>query len=510
MTVLASIAFQPEGPQPLVREIPAGESYPVEALGPLKAVVDAVHDMTEAPSAIAAQSALAVASLATQAFANVETLGGNATQAASVPLSLYFLTIAKSGERKSGCDRKLMVGLREHEYERAVEHREAMSKWRMAHKLWCAKRDRYVKEAANAKGEKAVAAEADLQALGDEPVQPLEPQLTATDPTIEGLFKLYHAGQPSLGLFSDEAGSFLGGYSMSADNRMKTLSGLSTLWDGHPFNRTRAGDGAATLYGRRMAMHLMGQPIVIQPLLSDPIANGQGFIPRLLLTEPPTTIGSRFKRGHAESSERALAVFSKRLSELLEAPKPTSEDSEQELKPRLLPLSNGARELLFALNDKVEAGMAKGGPYEMVRGFACKTPEQAARIAGVLTLWTDLNAPCVTQETMTDAVKLAIYYLGEAKRLVDVSQVSEETDKAERLRLWLIESWPRIAAQNGRDPATVLPKDVAQFGPYAMRETKDAKRFMAVLAAHGWIVELPQGTVVDGSARGLAYQVVVL
>ena len=68
--------FVNEGPQPLIREIPAGLAYPVEALGPLRAAVEAVQAMTQAPLAIPAASALATASLAVQGFANVETLGG--------------------------------------------------------------------------------------------------------------------------------------------------------------------------------------------------------------------------------------------------------------------------------------------------------------------------------------------------------------------------------------------------------------------------------------------------
>ena len=55
-------AFQPEGPQPLLREIAPGAAYPVEALGPLRAAVEAVQGMTLAPVAIPAQTALAVAS----------------------------------------------------------------------------------------------------------------------------------------------------------------------------------------------------------------------------------------------------------------------------------------------------------------------------------------------------------------------------------------------------------------------------------------------------------------
>ena len=69
------IPFKTEGPQPLLREIPQGEPYPVEALGPLRAVVEAVQDITQAPVGIAAQSALSVASLAVQGFADVEASG---------------------------------------------------------------------------------------------------------------------------------------------------------------------------------------------------------------------------------------------------------------------------------------------------------------------------------------------------------------------------------------------------------------------------------------------------
>ena len=71
--------FHGEGPQPLLRPIPPGADYPVDALGPLAEAVRAVQGMTLAPMAIPAQSALAVASLAVQGFAHVETLGARAS-----------------------------------------------------------------------------------------------------------------------------------------------------------------------------------------------------------------------------------------------------------------------------------------------------------------------------------------------------------------------------------------------------------------------------------------------
>ena len=131
-------AFTSEGPQPLLREIPAGEAYPVHALGPLQAAVEAVQAMTLAPVAIPAQSALAVASLAVQGFADVETLGGPR------PLSLYALTIARSGERKSACDAPLMSGLRAFERERHEAQSGEVKRWRDRHELWRAQRESIV------------------------------------------------------------------------------------------------------------------------------------------------------------------------------------------------------------------------------------------------------------------------------------------------------------------------------------------------------------------------------
>ena len=87
-----------EKPTPLIHETPVGDRFPVDALGPLKDAALAIQDKTQAPVAIGAQSLLSATSLAAQALSDVRTLGGVR------PLSLFALTIAKSGERKSSCD----------------------------------------------------------------------------------------------------------------------------------------------------------------------------------------------------------------------------------------------------------------------------------------------------------------------------------------------------------------------------------------------------------------------
>jgi len=501
MNVAKTIPFKAEGPQPLLREIPQGEPYPVESLGPLRAVVEAAHDISKAPIAIAAQSALSAASLAVQAHADVETLGGKS------PVSLYFLTVAESGERKSATDKVVMSGLRRFERERASEYREELQLWRNTQAIWKVDHEKIMGEFKKKPGNR-VSAQADLDDLGAEPPAPLSPKLTSGSPTIEGLHKQFISGQPSLGVFSDEGGEFLGGYSMNSDNMMKTVSGLSKLWDGDGVDRVRAGDGAVFLPSVRLAAHLMGTPVAVAGLLADPIANGQGFLARFLITNPPSAIGYRMDIDHDEASDLTVAAMSRYFQTILRTPMPTVEGSPQELEPRQISLSAGARKVLRAYYRHVEVAQREGGEFESVRPFASKSPEQAARLAGVLTLWDNLDALEIAAETMADGVAIAQFYLGEASRLAGAAVVDQKTAKAEKLRIWLLEKWPTTAKTQGREPETILPGDVVQNGPGALRDTKDAKEHLKMLEEHGWVTQLPANAEVDGMARKLAYRIV--
>ena len=485
------IQYSPEGPQPLVREIAAGAAYPVEALGPLRAAVDAVQGATQAPVAIPAQSALAVVSLAVQGFADVQTLGGTR------PTALYALTIARSGERKSACDAPLMAALRDHEREQAKAQRVAMEGWRNKHALWKGERDRILLEARKSRGEKRTAAQADLAALGPEPEAPPSTDRTVTEPTFEGLTKLFAHGQPSLGLFSDEGGQFLGGHAMNSENRQKTLAAFNDLWQGNPIRRTRSGDGHSTLFGRRLAMHLMVQPGVARAFMSDPAAADTGFLPRFLICEPPSTIGTRMQV-NAKHDEVALVSFGARLRDILETPMPIDPET-NELESRTLELTPEARALLVAFADDIEYAQAPGCDLAHISGTASKAAEQAARIAGVLTLWRDLQASKVEACDMGDAITLAQFYLSEASRLASAALVSTEINRVEKLRKWLLAVWSE---------PEVLVRDVVQFGPNVLRETSKARAALGILEKHAWLVSLDSGTVIRGSARKEAWRII--
>lgn len=491
MNAVEQIGYSAEGPQPLVRDIPPGQPYPLASLGPLRAAVEAVVGQMQTPVGLTAQSALSVASLAVQGFADVQTLGGPR------PTSLFALTIAKSGERKSASDSALMRPLREHEREQAANHRAAVASWSNTHALWKGRRDSILSTAKGKVGNR-IDAEADLAELGREPVAPPSQGRTVTEPTFEGLSRMFAEGLPSLGIFSDEGGQFLGGYAMGKDNRQKTLAALNDLWQGNPIRRTRSGDGSYTLFGRRLSAHLMVQPGVARAFMADPMTADTGFLPRFLMCEPPSTIGTRLQANMRDASAE-LDSYGARMREILDRPLPMDADS-RELDLRVLPLSCPANALLSRFADAIESQQAPGKDLAHLTGFASKAAEQAARIAGVLTLWRDLDAPEVSEEDMANGIELAQYYLSEAARLADGATVSADIDMAERLRVWLVETWPE---------PNILPSDILRRAPVrALRDRKTARKAIAILEEAGWLVPMDPGTVVRGKSRREAYHIV--
>lgn len=487
----ALVPFEMEGPQPLFRDIPPSAAYPVDALGPLREAVEAVQGMTQAPIEIAAASALTVVAVTVQGFGDVETLGGHR------PTSLFALTIARSGERKSASDAPLMAALREYERDCAKRYREDLASWKNKHAIWKGNREKILKEVTNLKGDKKVGSEADLDALGPEPVAPALPDRTVTEPTFEGLTKLFATGQPSLGLFSDEGGQFLGGHAMNRDNRQKTLAAFNDLWQGNPIRRTRAGDGHATLFGCRLSTHLMVQPPIARAFMADPLAVDTGFLPRFLICEPPSNIGNRL-HANARLNELELNDFSRRLRSILDRAMPIDEDT-RELKPRVLPLSAEARHLLIAFADEVEIKQAKDGVLAHITGYASKAAEQAARIAGVLTLFEDIEALCVPERQMANGIKLAAFYLSEVSRLADAALVPQEIKDAEMLRQWLLEKW---------EHPEIWVREAAQRAPYRLRNTKLVRASLIILEKYGWIVRLDENSVVGGASRKEAWRIV--
>jgi hypothetical protein len=482
-----------EPPRPLTRDLPPADPFPVDALGNLLGnAALAIHDRVQAPMAIGGQSVLGAAALAAQGHADIALpIGAGSAR----PLSLYLITVAATGERKSECDRQALWPIEKHEANLRASYEADAPDYLNSKTAWDKAREAAVKAG---KGNKS-AIKFELEAIGPAPRAPLEPILTCPEPTFEGLCKLFAVGQASLGIFATEGGQFIGGHGMNDDAKLKTACGLSDLWDGKAIRRVRGGDGATVLPGRRLSLHLMAQPGVAAVLFTDHLLEDQGLLSRLLVTAPESAAGTRFWHAEQPGTDTAIKRYGARLLAMIEAPLPLRSGASNELEPRRVPLSPVAQTSWINFANYIEKAIAPDGALETIRGLANKLPEHAARLAGVLRSIEDIDYSEVGVSDLDAGIALAEHYAAEALRLFGTSQVPVDLQLAQRLLNWLIRVWTENAIS--------LP-DIYRRGPSAVRESATAQKLVDILSEHGWLERIKQGAVVAGQRRRDAWLIV--
>lgn len=475
-------------PEPFTREFPPADPYPITELGEVLAEVAGVlRDIIQAPAALCAQSILAGAALAVQAHANVEIDGR------VIPTSENFISVGKSGERKTATDKAALAPHAKRQHDLQQEGTRQMEEYCADLLAW--KKARDIALASKKPDMRAENKEALLR-LGPEPQGPIDTIITTEEPTHEGLVKALACGWPSMGLFSDEGGRFIGGHGMSQENQLKTIAGLSKLWDGAAITRTRGGDGNILLYGRRLSLHLMMQPEVSTLMFGNPLLVGQGFLSRCLVTYPQSTIGYQpYKEANLYEDVRMKRYFA-RLSNILEAPLPLAAGTRNELVPRCVRLAPDAKRIWILFHDHIQMLMRPEQPLAPIQGLAAKAAEHGARLAGILALIVDLHISEIAKVHVEAGIELVQFYLSEALRLFHSSAINPDLLLAEKLLLW--------AQMRG---GNIYLRVVYQYGPNAIRDKVTARRIIAILEDHGWLRPIQGGAEIDGAHRREVWQV---
>jgi hypothetical protein len=444
-----------------------------------------LSEVIKAPMAICANSVLAAASLALQGYHDVVVDGR------LYPLSLNLFTIAESGERKTACDTEALTAIRvyaERLRQKRTKDLELYTNDSAAFKK--------AREEALRNGKTREEKLALLNALGPEPLEPLQHVLIASEPTYEGLVKLFLKGQPSLGLIANDAAQLIGGFGMSHDNLIHTLSGFSKLWDRGVVDRIRALDGISELHGRRLATHLMAQPLVANRLLQNSDVRDQGYLSRCLTAWPLTTAGTRSYAAVNLRQDPIIRIYDERLLDILQTKLPLVEGTQNELSPPAIPLSPEATTSWVEFYHLVEAQLANERPFSPIRGFANKCPEHVLRVAGVLETWANLEAPEISATCITAAITLIEHYLSEALRLYREYVEDPDVLLAEKLLFW---------AQKRGDKVCLV--DIYQKGPAAIQDSIVARRVSNILENTGWFVPVPGGAEIDGQYRRKVWMV---
>lgn len=445
----------PRPPRPLVESNPVAQPYPVQALGGiLGPAVERMAQVIGVPQALAAQSVLATSALATQGHAGLQLDGRN------YPLSLYLITVAASGDRKTAADRFALLPARQWEREQWQRYREQLARYR----------------AAQRQAQRINPADPDPTNRVPLEAEPSAPRLITTDPTIEALIKGLCHDLPSMGLFCDEGGQFLGSSTMSRDNRLKTVTTLSSLWDGSPIDRARSMAGESLrAYDRRLSLHLMLQPYLAIQLLSDPLLQAQGILGRCLMTWPVSLAGQRSYQSVDLSKDAALKRYHHRLSALFYQPWSLSPDGALQLSP--LTLSPLARRRWIDLHDAIEAQLGEFGELASVRPNGSKAADNLLRVASILAVVEESSV--VEVDHIQRASALIGYYLTEIQRLTEQEPVCRVKEEADRLLRWLqVKDWKRFSI-----------RDLNRNGPrFARKSSRHATKLLVELLDHHWLI----------------------
>lgn len=445
----------PRPPRPLIESNPVPQPYPVQALGGILGLaVERMAEVIGVPQALAAQSVLAASALATQGHAGLQLDGRN------YPLSLYLITVAASGDRKTAADRSALLPARQWEREQWQRYREQLARYRVA------QRQAQLINPRDPDPTNGVPLEA----------EPSAPRLITTDPTIEALIKGLCHDLPSMGLFCDEGGQFLGSSTMSRDNRLKAVTTLSSLWDGSPIDRARSMAGESLrAYDRRLSLHLMLQPYLAMQLLSDPLLQGQGILGRCLITWPTSLAGQRSYQSVDLSKDPALKRYHHRLSALFHQPWSLFADGALRLSP--LTLSPLARRRWIDLHDAIEAQLGEFGELASVRPSGSKAADNLLRVAGILAVVEESSV--VEVDHIQRASALVGYYLTEIQRLTEQEPVCRVKEEADRLLRWLqVKDWKRFSI-----------RELNRNGPrFARKSSRHTAKLLVELIDHQWLI----------------------
>jgi Protein of unknown function (DUF3987) len=461
-------------PLPLFPPIGKADPYPVDALGTtLSLAAKTIAEKVQVPVAMAAQAVLAVASLAACNHADVMLPYGQ-----SRPLALFFATVAASGDRKSTADNEALWPVAKHEKSLREKYADDIKKWKHTYAAWAAEKR---KIEADRKCD-FVGRKSRLVALGDEPDRPLSAFLVTANLTVEGLTKEWPNAHAALGIFASEGGTFTAGHGMNDDNRLKTAATLSELWDGRPITRVRAMDGVTILSGRRLALHIMIQPDASAAFLCNDALRDQGLLSRVLVARPASLAGSRTYQEPSVTAVARIRAYGARILSLLETEPALEPGTRNELDPRALPISSGAAKVWREFYDHVESQCGSGNPLASIGDFAAKAAEHAARIAGVITIVENIHAKEICLTAMQGAIELMNWYVGEAERLKVGGLPDPKLSRAAKLLEWV----------QGQPGGQANFREILRCGPNETRLKTAAEECLAILIAHGWVLEVSQ------------------
>lgn len=435
-------------PEPLANNPKKPTPYPIDAFtGLLKHVVEVVAHYTQAPTAIAGQSALGALAHMGQRFIDAPMGHGH------MPTSLILITEGESGSGKSQAMGLTHFKIREYEKQLYADYLIELSSW---------ENDRV-----SLKGK-------ELADFLESNPKPQNPKTMFKEATIEPILDKFIDGSISNASWTtDEAAQFFNGHTMKGDTAGNALSSLTTLYSDGEVSRLRSQKSAyatphTDAYNVRMTLLLQGQRVILEPALADPVMNGQGFLARALIACPEDLRGQRVWNDEQRNNDSPydnpyLIEYWARCQSLLD-PLPANLPNDSTGAPQRIKMQwadKQTRQVFSDFKQEIEDRQAKGQPLEYLKAYASRMAENASRIASLMAFFDGRKT--VTTDDITRAFMLVEYSTAERLRYLDATPTGEQND-SEKLSSWLVDQ------ARGKNPPMLNRADAYNGAPKPMRK----------------------------------------
>lgn len=365
--------------------------------GWLGAMAKAVSESTQTPPDLAVMCCISVLATVLQRRFEVAPFGDGYTE----PLPIWTLIASASGTRKSAVINALIAALIA--WEKLLRDRMRRDIARVNATRAVAKKriEKLLQDAAKAKDaseREAIRADIESEEMGM-PEEIRAPRLFTGDTTAERLQALLVEHGERMAVLSDEAGIFLimaGLYTGGAAN-------IDVFLQGHAGTAMRVDRAGRLAHVDKPALSfgLLIQPDIMSEAAGSARFRGSGLLARFLYAMPASNVGTRDVRKHSTIPAHVKADYERHLFELLEGV------VGEVTAPKVLSLSDDAREQWLVLSEDIERNQGAGGKFESISDWTSKLPGAVARIAALFELATvGLGATQVSADSMARAVRL--------------------------------------------------------------------------------------------------------
>ena len=364
------------------------------------------------------------------------------------PLSLYLLTVAPSGARKSATDNVIFKGIKAFERIQNGFYRTAMKDWKRPSE----KKDAERKD------------------------PPLDPKMIFTDGTGEAIQRDAHKAKyanarldhgrrrPVFRRILTERGAAAvrpSGVTPAFGTGTKSRSGAWVRGD-----RTRSMTGASCCI-------FQVQAAVVKKFLTDPIVACQGLLGRFLVAQVEKVKARGYRKGNPFEAEDILNLYVIQRLLLEEALECEAIDNAG-VKRKKLTLTSEAEQYWSVVHNAADK-MREDIGDDALASFYGKTPAHVLRVAGVLAAssgaGTDTGAGTIGLEFVRNASQIVHWFAADMDRAQDLACVSERDEIALGLLHWLKRHQGEV----------VSVRDIQRNGPRAMKRGK-AERIKPTMA----------------------------